>query len=192
MSLTVIVDIDIDSMDPVEAKKWLPFKPQDQTSNQRLVYEQMICRENREIFLQVVREYKDQAWEAILDRMVRPWESSRSDCTLTNTVPEERVTLRRKYREHQRSSSPTVIASRSLRHRQSYRSRSQLCSRIREGRHIERPFLHKSSMHRPWLERMSHPSERRHSHSRHRLVLCSPSHRCQSGGMSIHQSLLQS
>jgi hypothetical protein len=65
-----IVQIDIDCMDPAEAKRWLPFKPQDQTSNQRLVYEQMVSPNNREMFLRVVKEYKDQGWEAILDRMV--------------------------------------------------------------------------------------------------------------------------
>lgn len=62
--------IDIDCMDPAETRKVLPFKPYDQTSNQRLVYEQMISPENRALFLQVAREYKDKGWEAILDRMV--------------------------------------------------------------------------------------------------------------------------
>ncbi|KAL5338634.1 hypothetical protein BJX70DRAFT_398575 [Aspergillus crustosus] len=63
--------IDIDCMDPVEARRLLPFKPHDQTSNQRLVYEQMISPKNRELFLAVARESKQQAqgWEAILDRM---------------------------------------------------------------------------------------------------------------------------
>nr|POF04246.1 transaldolase [Quercus suber] len=56
-------------MDPGEARRWLPFKPQDQTSNQRLVYEQMTCPQNREMFLQAVKEYRDQGWEAVLDRM---------------------------------------------------------------------------------------------------------------------------
>ncbi|KAJ5114810.1 hypothetical protein NUU61_000569 [Penicillium alfredii] len=61
--------IDIDCMDPVEAKRWLPFQPEDQTSNQRLVYEQMISPDNRELFLQTAREYKAKGWEAILTRM---------------------------------------------------------------------------------------------------------------------------
>ncbi|KAG5743395.1 hypothetical protein H9Q70_013892 [Fusarium xylarioides] len=63
------VKIDIDCMDPEEAKRFLPFKPHDQTSNQRLVYEQMISPENRELFLKTVQEGKDEGWEVILDRM---------------------------------------------------------------------------------------------------------------------------
>ncbi|KAJ4025055.1 hypothetical protein NW752_002516 [Fusarium irregulare] len=63
------VKIDIDCMDPAEARRFLPFKPHDQTSNQRLVYEQMISPENRELFLQTVREGKDEGWEVILNRM---------------------------------------------------------------------------------------------------------------------------
>lgn len=65
------MNIDIDCMDPIEAQRFLPFKPHDQTSNQRLVYEQMIAPENRDLFLQSVREGKDEGWQAILDRMVR-------------------------------------------------------------------------------------------------------------------------
>ncbi|KAM0189334.1 hypothetical protein ACHAPA_007888 [Fusarium lateritium] len=61
--------IDIDCMDPAEAKRFLPFKPHDQTSNQRLVYEQMISPENRELFLKTVKEGKDEGWEIILNRM---------------------------------------------------------------------------------------------------------------------------
>lgn len=57
-------------MDPKEAQKLLPFKPVDQTSNQRLVYEQMILPENRDMFFNAVREYKQAGWEAILNRMV--------------------------------------------------------------------------------------------------------------------------
>ncbi|KAF5695082.1 transaldolase [Fusarium denticulatum] len=63
------VKIDIDCMDPEEAKRFLPFKPHDQTSNQRLVYEQMISPENRELFLKTVEEGKGEGWEIILDRM---------------------------------------------------------------------------------------------------------------------------
>ncbi|KAJ4051339.1 hypothetical protein NW756_003509 [Fusarium oxysporum] len=63
------VKIDIDCMDPEEAKRFLPFKPYDQTSNQRLVYEQIISPENRELFLKTVEEGKDEGWEVILDRM---------------------------------------------------------------------------------------------------------------------------
>ncbi|EMT71282.1 hypothetical protein NOF04DRAFT_14432 [Fusarium oxysporum II5] len=63
------VKIDIDCMDPEEAKRFLPFKPYDQTSNQRLVYEQIISPENRELFLKTAEEGKDEGWEVILDRM---------------------------------------------------------------------------------------------------------------------------
>ncbi|RKL44065.1 hypothetical protein BFJ72_g3798 [Fusarium proliferatum] len=63
------VKIDIDCMDPEEAKRFLPFKPHDQTSNQRLVYEQMVSPENRELFLKTVEKGKDERWEVILDRM---------------------------------------------------------------------------------------------------------------------------
>ncbi|KAF5587887.1 transaldolase B [Fusarium pseudocircinatum] len=63
------VKIDIDCMDPEEAKRFLPFKPHDQTSNQRLVYEQMISPENHELFLKTAQEGKDEEWEVILDRM---------------------------------------------------------------------------------------------------------------------------
>ncbi|KAG9496081.1 hypothetical protein J7337_012657 [Fusarium musae] len=64
------VKIDIDCMDPAEAKRFLPFEPHDQTSNQRLVYKQMVSPENRELFLKTVEEGKDEGWEIILDRMV--------------------------------------------------------------------------------------------------------------------------
>lgn len=57
-------------MDPKKTSL-LPFQPFDQTSNQRLVYEQMISPENRELFLQTVKAGKDDGWEVILDRMVR-------------------------------------------------------------------------------------------------------------------------
>jgi transaldolase len=56
-------------MDPAEAKK-LPFVPMDQTSNQRLVYQQMIAPENRELFLKIATELKDEGWKAIYFRMV--------------------------------------------------------------------------------------------------------------------------
>lgn len=57
-------------MDPAEAQRLLPFKPYDQTSNQRLVYEQMVSPKNRDMFLKTAKELKDQGWEAILGRMV--------------------------------------------------------------------------------------------------------------------------
>ncbi|KAF4454231.1 hypothetical protein F53441_3231 [Fusarium austroafricanum] len=61
--------VDIDCMDLAEATRFLPFKPHDQTSNQRLVYEQMISPENRELFLKTVKEGKYEGWEVMLDRM---------------------------------------------------------------------------------------------------------------------------
>ncbi|KAH6993269.1 hypothetical protein EDB82DRAFT_170342 [Fusarium venenatum] len=63
------VKIDIDCMDPLEAKRFLPFMPHDQTSNQRLVYEQMVSSENRELFLETVEQGRDEGWEVILNRM---------------------------------------------------------------------------------------------------------------------------
>ncbi|CAG9983720.1 unnamed protein product [Clonostachys byssicola] len=69
MKLQEQLNVDIDCMDPAEAKKLLPFKPCDQTSNQRLVYEQMISPENRDLFLQTAKEAKDEGWEVILNRM---------------------------------------------------------------------------------------------------------------------------
>jgi len=62
------VNVDVDSMDPTFARS-LPFKPHDQTSNQLLVNEQMSIPENKELFLNAVKEYKDQGWEAVLDRI---------------------------------------------------------------------------------------------------------------------------
>jgi len=55
-------------MDPTFAKS-LPFKPHNQTSNQLLVNEQMSIPENKQLFLQAVKEYKDQGWEAVLTRI---------------------------------------------------------------------------------------------------------------------------
>ncbi|KIW06099.1 uncharacterized protein PV09_03268 [Verruconis gallopava] len=62
------LNVDIDCMDPAEAKK-LPFVPMDQTSNQRLVYQQMVAPENRELFLAVAKELKEEGWKAIYFRM---------------------------------------------------------------------------------------------------------------------------
>lgn len=65
-------------MNPEEAKRWLPFRPCDQTSNQRLVYEQMVAPENRELFLNTIQQCKTRGWEYILTRMVSS-QSLRSD-----------------------------------------------------------------------------------------------------------------
>lgn len=89
-----IVNIDIDCMNPVEARRWLPFKPYDQTSNQRLVHEQLISPQNRDLLLDAASEYKEQGWKAILDRMVsgvwfesRPYENSTANMkSLSNRV----------------------------------------------------------------------------------------------------------
>lgn len=56
-------------MDPNFASAMI-VKPHNQTSNQLIVNEQMSIPENREMFLQAVKEYKDQGWEAVLTRIV--------------------------------------------------------------------------------------------------------------------------
>ncbi|TPX17520.1 uncharacterized protein E0L32_003163 [Thyridium curvatum] len=61
--------IDIDCMDPAEATRFLPFKPHDMTSNQGIVYKQMIAPENRDLFLKTVKEGKDEGVDVIIDRM---------------------------------------------------------------------------------------------------------------------------
>ncbi|KAJ6780678.1 hypothetical protein PWT90_01338 [Aphanocladium album] len=63
------IKIDIDCLDPAETKSLLPFVPFDQTSNQRLVYVQMVAPENRDLFLQTVQERKNEGWQSILDCM---------------------------------------------------------------------------------------------------------------------------
>ncbi|KAJ6573382.1 hypothetical protein DFH09DRAFT_915935 [Mycena vulgaris] len=62
------LNINVDSMDPNVAKS-LPFVPHNMTSNQLVVKEQMQVPENREMFLGAVKEYGEQGWEAILDRI---------------------------------------------------------------------------------------------------------------------------
>ncbi|EGX88859.1 transaldolase [Cordyceps militaris CM01] len=63
------IKIDIDCLDPAETVALLPFVPYDQTSNQRLVYLQMVAPSNHDLFLQTVRDRKDDGWQAILDCM---------------------------------------------------------------------------------------------------------------------------
>jgi transaldolase len=77
MTITTLIEqlesqlnVDVDSMEPSVAKG-LPFKPHNMTSNQLLVNEQMLVPENREMFLRAVKDYKNQGWEATLDRIVR-------------------------------------------------------------------------------------------------------------------------
>lgn len=67
--LEIALNVDVDSMEPRVAKG-LPFKPHNMTSNQLLVNEQMNVPENREMFLTAVKEYGDQGWEAVYDRIV--------------------------------------------------------------------------------------------------------------------------
>ncbi|KAJ6631155.1 hypothetical protein B0H10DRAFT_2159954 [Mycena sp. CBHHK59/15] len=62
------LNVDVDSMDPNVAKS-LPFIPHNMTSNQLVVNEQMQVPENRELFLNAVKEYGDKGWEAVLDRV---------------------------------------------------------------------------------------------------------------------------
>ncbi|KAJ7347085.1 hypothetical protein DFH08DRAFT_870221 [Mycena albidolilacea] len=62
------LNVDVDSMDPNVAKN-LPFIPHNMTSNQFVVNEQMQAQENRELFLNAVKEYGDKGWEAVLDRI---------------------------------------------------------------------------------------------------------------------------
>lgn len=71
------VKIDIDDLAPAATKALLPFVPFDQTSNQNLVNLQMVAPENRELFLQTVKERKDEGWESILNCMVRKQQISR-------------------------------------------------------------------------------------------------------------------
>ncbi|KAG9252357.1 uncharacterized protein F5Z01DRAFT_691099 [Emericellopsis atlantica] len=61
--------IDIDCVDPAEARRFLPFKPHDQTSNQRLIFEQITAPQNRKLLLKTVKEGGEEGWEVILNRM---------------------------------------------------------------------------------------------------------------------------
>jgi transaldolase len=56
-------------MDPTFTKS-LPIVPNDMTSNQLWVHEQMNHPDNRELFDNAVKEYKDQGWLAIYTRVV--------------------------------------------------------------------------------------------------------------------------
>lgn len=69
-NMRVQVQIDIDCMDPNEATRWHPFRPHDQTSNQRLVHEQMVNPNNRELLYKTIQECKGHRWEYVLTRMV--------------------------------------------------------------------------------------------------------------------------
>lgn len=56
-------------MDPTFTKS-LPIVPHDMTSNQLWVNEQMNHPDNQELFLNAVKEYKDEGWLAIYTRVV--------------------------------------------------------------------------------------------------------------------------
>lgn len=127
-------------MDPAEARKLLPFKPYDQTSNQRLVYEQMISIENRDLFLQVARDYKDKSWEAILDRMVSTMQYYTIPLPMLRII--ERPPLRKKYPQHSRPSPLADLGLPRLRHTKGSRPCAILCARARTCWDIQGPRMH--------------------------------------------------
>lgn len=57
-------------MNPAFTKSLLPIIPDDMTSNQGYVHEQMCHADNEDLFKAVVAEYKEQGWLAIYNRMV--------------------------------------------------------------------------------------------------------------------------
>lgn len=69
LQLTPTVNVDVDWMDPGFIKS-LPIVPHDMTSNQLFVHAQMCHPDNEQLFMDVVREYKDKGWLAIYTRMV--------------------------------------------------------------------------------------------------------------------------
>ena len=69
MLISLAVNVDVDWMDPTFSKS-LPIVPNDMTSNQLWVDIQMSHPDNREMFLNTVKEYKDKGWLAIYTRMV--------------------------------------------------------------------------------------------------------------------------
>ena len=181
-------------MDPTFAKS-LPFKPHNQTSNQLLVNEQMSIPENREMFLQAVKEYKDHGWEAVLDRIVRPPPfptfCHRRKQSLHKDVFAERPPLCPKHRQHPGTCSATNLTLPCIRHRKSSCTCSQLRPRVREGRHLERSFLYQDPMHRARYERRTYPSQRWDSDAGDKSVWFAAGYRRQSGWMSLYQPLLQ-
>jgi transaldolase len=63
------VNVDVDWMDPTYSKT-LPIKPNDQTSNNLWVNQQMSHPENKEMVLQVCKEFKSEGWKAAYTRIV--------------------------------------------------------------------------------------------------------------------------
>ncbi|KAF7593230.1 hypothetical protein BBP40_011771 [Aspergillus hancockii] len=75
------LNVDVDWMDPTFTKS-LPIVPNDMTSNQLWVNEQMNHPDNVELFKNAVKEYKDQGWLAIYTRIVNVSLNSRSSIEL--------------------------------------------------------------------------------------------------------------
>lgn len=175
-------------MDPGESRKLLPFKPCDQTSNQRLVYEQMTSTKHRDLLLQVARGYKHKGWEAILDRMVSTIQYY-TICLLMPTII-ERPPLRKEYRQHPRPSPAADLSLPRLRHAKGSRSRAILCARARTCWDIQGPRMHQDTVYWACLERQSDPAERWDSHAWN-VAAFAPSSDCgQSGWVSLYKSLL--
>lgn len=65
------VNVDVDAMNP-EFIKSLPITPHDQTSNQIHVHERMSDPANRQLLVDVAREYKGRGWLDIYTRAVLP------------------------------------------------------------------------------------------------------------------------
>jgi hypothetical protein len=63
------LNVDVDWMDPTYSKN-LPIKPNDQTSNNLWVNQQMSHPENKEMVLQVCKELKSEGWKAAYTRIV--------------------------------------------------------------------------------------------------------------------------
>ena len=63
------VNVDVDWMDPSYSKS-LPIRPNDQTSNNLWVNQQMSHPENKVMVLQVCKDLKSQGWKAAYTRIV--------------------------------------------------------------------------------------------------------------------------
>jgi len=63
------VNVDVDWMDPTYCKN-LPIKPNDQTSNNLWVNQQMSHPENKDMVLQVCKDLKSEGWKAAYTRIV--------------------------------------------------------------------------------------------------------------------------
>ena len=64
------LNVDVDWMDPTYSKN-LQITPNDQTSNNLWVNQQMSHPENKEMFYQVCKELKPEGWKAAYTRIVR-------------------------------------------------------------------------------------------------------------------------